>query len=69
MHFINVQLVHPYSSIDTATAGKKSCLMSSERFDSHMADNQSICSSHFCLAYVDIIFSGRDIAAEAYEVV
>ena len=40
--FISVQVVHPYGSIDTATAWKKSCLILSERSDFYMIDNLSI---------------------------
>ena len=42
IHFVRIQLVHPYSSIDTATAWKKSYFILSGRSDFHMIDNLSI---------------------------
>ena len=35
-------MVYPYSSTGTATAGKKSCFISSDMEDFHMIDNLSI---------------------------
>ena len=40
--FVSIHVVHPYSSIDTAIASKKSCFILSDRSDFHMIDNQSI---------------------------
>ena len=37
-YFVRVQVIHLYSSIDTATAWKKSCFILSDRLDFHMTD-------------------------------
>ena len=42
MCFVSIHEVHPYSSMDTATAWKKSCFILSDRSDFHLIDNQSI---------------------------
>ena len=39
MRLISVLVVHPYSSIDTATAVKKYCLILLDRSDVHMISN------------------------------
>ena len=41
MTFVSVHMVHSYSTINTAIAWKKSCLISSDRYDFHMIDKQS----------------------------
>ena len=40
--FVSVQVVHPYSSIDTTAAWKKLRFILSVRFDFHMIDSLSI---------------------------
>ena len=42
MHFVKVLEVHPYRSINTVNAWKKSCFILSQRPDIHMIDNLSI---------------------------
>ena len=42
MHFVSIHVVHPYSSIDTATACKKFCFILSDRSDFYMINNLSI---------------------------
>ena len=42
MRYVSVHVMHPYSSIDTATDWKKSCFISSDRSNFYMIDNQSI---------------------------
>ena len=41
-HFVSIQVVHPYSSINTTAAWKKLCSILSVRFDFHMIDSLSI---------------------------
>ena len=40
-HFVSTHVVHPYISIDTATAWKKSRIISSDRSEFYMIDNLS----------------------------
>ena len=42
MRFVSVNVVHPYSSIDTAAAWKKSFFILSDRSDFHMIDRLAI---------------------------
>ena len=42
MRFVSVHVVHPYGSIDTIAARKKSHFILSDRSDFHMIDNRSI---------------------------
>ena len=58
----SVHVVHPYSSMDTATGEKKSRLILSERPGLHMIDNLSG-------AFYAFTFSRWDIAAEVRELV
>ena len=39
LHFVSIHVVHPYSSIDTTAAWKKSCFILSDRSDFHMIDS------------------------------
>ena len=39
---VSIQVVHPYSSMDTTTAGKKLRFILSDRSDFHMTNNLSI---------------------------
>ena len=42
MRFVSINVVHPYSNIDTATTWKKSHFIISDRLDFHMIDILSI---------------------------
>ena len=55
-HFVSVQVVHPYSSIDTTAAWKKLRFILSVRFDFHMTDSSSI-AVHAFVSRVSISFS------------
>ena len=55
-HFVSVQVVHPYWSIDTTAAWKKLCFILSVRFDFHMIDSLSI-AVHAFVSRVSISFS------------
>ena len=65
---MKVQVAHPYSSTNTATAWKKSCFILSEikfLYDQQL-DNSSLCLPY---AYGDIAFSRRDITTKVCELV
>ena len=54
MHFVSVHMVHPYSSMDTPTAWKKSCFIFSDLISIwsiakvwNAIDRQSICWHYF----------------------
>ena len=42
MWFVSIYVVHPYNSIDTATAEKQYCFILSDRLDFNMIDNLSM---------------------------
>ena len=54
--FFSVQVVHPYSSIDTTAAWKKLRFLLSVRFDFHMIDSSSI-AVHAFVSRVSMSFS------------
>ena len=54
--FVSVQVVHPYSSIDTTAAWKKLRFILSVRFDFHMIDSLSI-AVHAFVSRVSMSFS------------
>ena len=66
MHFIKVQVVQQYSSIDMAVDWKNSCFISSQRSDFHMVINLSVAVLTLQM-HVDITFSRGDIAVKGYE--
>ena len=55
MHFVSAYVVHPYSSINTATVWKKSRLTLSDRLGFHMIDNLSI--TVYAFAYINFTLS------------
>ena len=42
MNFVSIHVVHSYSSIDTTATWKKSCFISSDRFDLHIINSLPI---------------------------
>ena len=55
-NYVSVQVVHPYSSIDTTTAWKKLRIILSVRSDFHMIDSLSI-AVHAFVSRVSMSFS------------
>ena len=55
-HLVSVQVVHPYSSIDTTAAWKKLRFILSVRFDFHMIESLSI-AVHAFISHVSMSFS------------
>ena len=55
-NYVSVQVVHPYSSIDTTAAWKKLRIILSVRSDFHMIDSLSI-AVHAFVSRVSISFS------------
>ena len=55
MSFIRILVVHPYSSIGTASAWKKSCFILLERSDFHMIDNISIAVHAFSVQKLTLL--------------
>ena len=53
--FVNIQVLHPYSSTDTATAYKKSCFILSERSSFHMINNLSVAIHAFAMCMLTLL--------------
>ena len=60
MRFVSVHVVHLHSSMDSATAWKKSCFILSDRSNFHMIDNQWI-AAHAFFGRISTSFSVDEI--------
>ena len=65
MHFVSIHVVHPYSSIVTVTAWKKSCFILSDRSHFYLINNLSIAFDAFA-RYMLTSLSVNEILLPSY---